>query len=427
MKAILISKENNEAKFTIEFNAEEFDAEVVKVYQAQKGQFEIDGFRKGKAPRSIIEKKYGENIFIEDAVNQLFGNAYPEALTELELETVAQPAVTFDNIEKGKDFKTTVTVGIYPELTIEGYTGVEVEKIETEVTEEDIQNELEAMQKKNARMVDSDGPVKDGDTVVLDYSGSVDGKLFDGGTADGFSLKIGSGQFIPGFEDQLIGAEKEVETEVKVTFPAEYQAEELAGKEAIFVCTVHEIKKEELPEIDDDFVVDVSDFDTVDELKAEIKKATIETKKLNDENQMKDKVIEKIYEGNEIEIPEGMIEDEIDSIMKELDGQLRQQGLELQKYFELTGTKEDDFRNEAKQDAEKRVKTRMILRGISEQEKITASEEEVNEEIKMMAAQYGLPEDQLKGMLGEEYMNMIAKDIQMRRAVDYVFEKAVIK
>lgn len=426
MKAVLLSKENNEAKFTIEFSAEEFEAAVVKAYQKSKDQFQIDGFRKGKAPRSIIEKKYGEDIFVEDAVNELFGQEYPNAINELKLEVIDHPSVEFGEIKKGEAFVSTITVPVYPVVVVENYKGIEIEKVSADVTAEDVDAEIANLQKRNARMINVEREVKDGDSIVLDYAGFVGEEQFEGGTAAGYPLVIGSGSFIPGFEEQLIGVKKEEEVEVKVTFPTEYHSEDLAGKEAIFKCTVHEVKEEELPVLDDEFAKDVSEFDTLDELKTNTEEKLIEAKKVSAEHQMKDQAIMKLVEGNDLEVPAVMIEDEIDQMLKEFDGQLRQQGLELQQYFQFIGKAAEDFRNEVRVDAEKRVKTRMLISAVVDTEKIEYTDEEIEKEYELMAAQYGLEADKIKEMLGGN-VEMLGNDIKMRKAVDLLFDNAVIK
>ena len=264
MKATFISRENNDVKFTMEFTAEEFENAQIKAYQAAKDQFQIDGFRKGKAPRSIIEKHYGEGVFFEEAIDQLFRESYGEALKELDLEVVDAPAAEFSKIAKGEGFTITITVPCFPIIAVKDYQGVEIEKVSQEVKDEDIDNELKALQKRNARMILVERPAQDGDTVLLDYSGFVGDEQFEGGTAERQELTLGSGMFIPGFEEQLVGATPGEKRDVTVTFPAEYHAEELAGKEAVFHCLVHEIKEEQLPELDDEFAKDVSEHDTLD-------------------------------------------------------------------------------------------------------------------------------------------------------------------
>ena len=279
MKATFISKENSDVKFKMEFTAEELENATVKVYQREKNKFEIDGFRKGKAPRSIIEKRYGEGIFLEDAINDLISLNYPLAVDQLELEVIDYPRTEVGHVKKGEPFEVTMTVQCFPEFEIKDYKGVEIESVSADVTDEDVDKEIENLAARNSRMIEVDRPAQDGDTVLIDYAGFVGDEQFEGGTAERQPLKLGSGTFIPGFEEQLIGAVKDEEREVKVTFPEEYHSEDLAGKDAVFKCKVHEIKETEIPEIDVEFVKDVSEFDTLDELKAnkreELEKAAV--------------------------------------------------------------------------------------------------------------------------------------------------------
>ena len=427
MKPTLISKENNEAKFTMEFTAEEFEAAIIKVYQSQKDKFMIDGFRKGKAPRSIIEIKYGEGIFFEDAINNLFSMNYPLALDQLDVDAIDHPKADFSELKKGEGFTVTINVTCYPEFEVKDYKGVEIETVNADVTDEDVEKELQNKAKVNARMVEVDRPAENGDTVLIDYEGWVGDEKFEGGTAERQPLKLGSGTFIPGFEEQLVGASKGEDRDVKVTFPEEYHAEELAGKEAVFKCKVHEIKEEELPEIDDDFVKDISDFDTLDEFKADLRSSLEKSAAAKAESQMKNSVIEKVFEANEIDIPDVMVESEIDSMMSEFDQQLRGQGMDLDTYFQYVGKTAEDFRKEVKEDAYKRVKTRMLISKIAEQENFEVSNDEINTELENMAKQYGLEADKLREMIGAENVGMIAGDIKIRKAVEFIYDNAVKK
>ena len=427
MKPTLISKENNEAKFTMEFTAEEFEAAIIKVYQSQKDKFMIDGFRKGKAPRSIIERKYGEGIFFEDAINNLFSMNYPLALDQLDVDAIDHPKADFSELKKGEGFTVTINVTCYPEFEVKDYKGVEIETVNADVTDEDVEKELQNKAKVNARMVEVDRPAENGDTVLIDYEGWVGDEKFEGGTAERQPLKLGSGTFIPGFEEQLVGASKGEDRDVKVTFPEGYHAEELAGKEAVFKCKVHEIKEEELPEIDDDFVKDISDFDTLDEFKADLRSSLEKSAAAKAESQMKNSVIEKVFEANEIDIPDVMVESEIDSMMSEFDQQLRGQGMDLDTYFQYVGKTAEDFRKEVKEDAYKRVKTRMLISKIAEQENFEVSNDEINTELENMAKQYGLEADKLREMIGAENVGMIAGDIKIRKAVEFIYDNAAKK
>ncbi|MCI5884750.1 MAG: trigger factor [Clostridiales bacterium] len=427
MKSTLISKDKNLVKFTIEFTAEEFEQAQIKAYQKAKGQFNIDGFRKGKAPRSIIEKKYGEGIFWDDAIDTLLQTGYPDAVKELELEVIDYPKLESFTPKKGESLVIPVAVEVYPEVEVKDYFGVEIDKVEAEVTDEDVDNEIALLQKRNSRMIVVDRPVQDKDTVLIDYMGFVGDEQFEGGTAERYPLKVGSGTFIPGFEEQLIGAKAGDDVEVKVTFPEDYHAEDLAGREAVFKCKVHEIKEEEIPELDDEFVKDVSEFDTVDELKASKREELEKSAKEEAETQMKDQVLGKIYDANDIDVPDVMVETEIDSLVNEFDQQLRAQGMSLDLYCEYLGKKPEEFRDEVKDDAFKKVKTRMIVSAIAEKEAIEANDEEVDAEIENMAKMYQMEADQIRNIVGEENIAYMKKDIRNRKAVDLVYEKAVIK
>ncbi len=425
MKATFISKEKNNVKFSVEFTAEELEQAIVKEYQDTKDKYQIDGFRKGKAPRSILEKHFGEGIFLEGAINTMINDAYPKAAEELGLDVIDRPSVEFGEVEKGKGFTITVSVDVYPEITVKDYVGVKSEKINVEVMDADVDAEMEKLQQRNARMVAVDRPATHGDTVLLDYMGFVGEHQFEGGTAEQQPLKLGSNTFIPGFEDQLVGICIDEDRDVKVTFPEEYHSEELAGKEAVFKCKVREIKAEEKPVLDDDFAKDVSEFDTLAELKADTKVKLQESKEAQALLKMKDSVLAKIYEANDIDIV--LVEDEITSMMQEFDQQLRSQGLDLQKYFEYLQKDPSEFRSELRDDAFRKVKTRMIVSAIAQAEGITVAPEELDAEIDMMAAQYKLEPAKIKEMLGAENLAFLEKDIKMRKAMDFVFDKAIIK
>ena len=427
MKATFISREKNDVKFTMEFTAEEFENAQIKVYQKAKDQFQIDGFRKGKAPRSIIEKHYGEGVFFEDAIDDLFREHYGKALGELELEVIDSPAAEFSKIAKGEGFTVTITVPCFPIVEVKDYKGVEIDKIEQEVKDEDVENEIKALQKRNGRMILVERPAKEGDTLLLDYSGFVGDEQFEGGTAERQELKLGSGMFIPGFEEQLVGATPGEKKDVVVTFPEEYHAEDLAGKEAVFHCLVHEIKEEQLPELDDEFAKDVSEYDTLEELKKANRERLEAYAKAGSESQMKDAALGKVVEANEVDVPGTMVEDEMDRMCQELDQQLRYQGMSLEQYLQFTGKDMAAFRNELRPDAERQVKTRIILMGIVEAEGIKVSQEEMEEELKVMAAQYQTTADKLKEMIGVENLTFLMKDLQVKKAIELIFENAVIK
>ena len=417
MKATLLSKENTEAKFKMEFTAEEFEDAVVKVYKKEKDKFQIDGFRKGKAPRSIIEKHYGEGIFYEDAINNLFTLNYPLALDELDLDVIDYPRTEFGEIKKDEGFDATVTVAVYPELEIKDYKGVEIETVSAEVTDEDVDKEISDMAKKNSRMVEVDRPAQDGDMVLIDYEGWVGDDQFEGGTAERQPLKLGSGTFIPGFEEQLIGAVKDEQRDVKVTFPEDYHAEDLAGKEAVFKCKVHEIKEQELPEINDEFVKDISEFDTLDELKADTREKLEKSKAESAENSMKNAVIEAVFNANDIDVPAPLVEQEIDNQMSQFDQQLRAQGMDLGTYMKYMGKEPAEFRDDIREEATKKVKTQMIVSAVADQEGFEATPEEISEELEKMAQQYGMEKEKLMEMIGPQNLSMIGGDLKVRKAV----------
>ncbi len=358
MKATMVGREQNEVTFKMDFEAEEFENAIIKAYKATKDRYSLDGFRKGKAPRKLIEAKYGEDIFFEDAINQLFSDNYIVALNELGVDPVDNPSAEFDKIESGKGFGVTIKVTVLPEVVVKDYKGIKVAKVDDSISDEDVEKDLGAMQKRNSRMIVAERPAKDGDTLLLDYSGFVGDEQFEGGTAEHQTLMLGSNTFIPGFEDQLIGVSAGEEKNVIVTFPEDYHSEALAGKEAIFKCKVHEIKETELPVIDDEFAKDVSEFDTLAELKVDIRHKLEKIAKDKAEYEVKNAVLEKVYEATEIDIPEAMVESQIDDMIKEFQQQLSQQGLNLQQYFEYLGKNIDQFRGELKQDAYKKVKTK---------------------------------------------------------------------
>lgn len=420
--------EHNMAKLTIEVSAEELEGALQKAYQKQKSRINVPGFRKGKVPRQLIEKMYGPEIFYDDAANALIPEAYSKAYDESGLEIVSQPKIDVTQIEKGKPFIFTAEVATKPEVELGEYKGIEVPKYSNRVTQKEIDAKLEEEQLKNARTITVEGrPVQDKDEVVLDFEGFVDGEAFEGGKGENYPLTIGSGSFIPGFEEQLIGVEPGGEKDVKVTFPEEYHSEELAGKEAVFKCKVHEVKEEELPELNDDFAKDISECDTLEELKKkteeDMKKAAVSRA----ESQMKNAVLEKVYHANDIEIPSVMVEDEISNMMNEFDQQLRSQGMQLNQYLEYLGKEPKDFRDELKDEAYKKVKTRMLVSAVADAEDLQASKEDVDKEIELMAIQYKLDADKIREMLGDVNMGYMEKDIRIRKAVDFMYDQAVIK
>ena len=426
MKTEFVKREKNDVTFTMEFSAEEFENAQIKAYQSMKGQFAIDGFRKGKAPRSIIEKRYGEGVFFEDALDELFREYYPKALQELDLEIIDSPRAEFTPLKKGEGFTATITVACFPVVEVKDYKGVEIEKIEGEFKEEDVDNEIAQLQKRNARMITVDRAAQEGDTVFFDYSGFVGDEQFEGGTAEMQTLKLGSGMFIPGFEEQLVGCVSDEDKDVKVTFPEEYHAEDLAGKEAVFHCHIREVREEELPELNDDFAQDVSEFDTLEELKASTRERLQEVSDKGAVAKMKDAAMEKVMEANDVEAPASMVNDEIDRMINEFSQQLAYSGMRLDDYFKYTGASMQEFREQVRPDAEKSVKTRIVLMGIVEQEGMTVTDEEMEAELELMAKQYGVDTDQIKSMIGEGNLGYFKKDMQVKKAIDFVYDNAKV-
>lgn len=426
MKTNLLSKEKNVAKFTMEFTAEEFDQACIDAYKATKNQFSIDGFRKGKAPRSIIEKHYGEGVFFEEAVNQLFQQNYLNAVQELDLDIIDSPAAEFSEIGKGKPMTITITVPVYPVVEVKDYMGVEAEQEKAQVSDESVQAEIDNMLKRNARMITVDRESKKGDTLIFDFKGFVDGEQFEGGTAERHELKLGSGMFIPGFEEQLEGLKAGDSKNVEVKFPENY-TEELAGKDATFECLVHEVKEEEIPELDDEFVKDVSEFDTVDELKEDIKKRQLENAKNMVVSRAKDAVVEKVYENNPVDVPDVMVEDEITRMIQEIGQQLSYQGLTVENYLQYMGKDMSEMRNELREDAAKKVGTRIVLMSIIDKENIEVSEEEMEAELAKIAEAYKKDVEEIKNMIGIENLTYFQKDVQITKVIDMLYDNAKIK
>ena len=426
MKPTFISRDKNEVKFSIEFTGEEFESAVIDVYRANKQKFMIDGFRKGKAPKSLIEARYGEDIFFEDAINQIFSQNYPKALDELSLNVIDKPGVEFSEIKKGEGFIVTLTVNVYPDFEVNDYKGVEIEKVNADVTDDAVKEELLTLQKRNARLVLVERQAALGDMLLIDYEGYLGEEKFDGGSAERYMLKLGSNTFIPGFEEQLIGAAAGEDKEIKVTFPEDYHAADLAGKEVLFKCKIHEIKEEELPELNDDFAKDVSEHDTLDELKSEIRERLEKSAAAQAENRMKNAAIEKVYNSNEIEVPDVMIEDETDNMLSEFENQLKYQGLSLDAYLEYMKKDVGDMKNELRNEALKKVKTKMILSQIAEQEKIDVTEEETEKEIAAIAGHYKMEPDKVKEIMGSRAA-LIENDIKISKAAEFIFKNASIK
>jgi len=420
--------EKNMAKLTITVPAAEFTEAMKDSYNKQKNKISIPGFRKGKVPQAYIEKVYGPEMFYEDAANICMENSYPGALDECGLDVVSRPEVDVVQMEKGKDFIYTATVAVKPEVTLGDYKGVEVEKVDVEVTDEDVQAELLNVQKQNARNIPvEDRAAKMDDEVTLDFEGFIDGVPFEGGKGENYQLTLGSHSFIDTFEDQIVGKNIGEEFDVNVTFPENYQAEDLAGKPAVFKCKLNGIKETELPELDDEFASEVSEFETLDEYKEDIK-ATLKVKKEKAAKNTKEGlVIDKIIENATMDIPEPMVETTKEQMMNEFAQQISYQGLSIEQYFQFTGMTKEKFMETATPEAERRIKSRLVLEAIAKAEDIQVSDEELDEELKKMAEMYQMDVEQLTGLVGDSEKDAIKKDIAVQKAVDLVVEAAVEK
>ena len=420
--------EHNMAKLTIEVPTEELEKAVEKVYQSQKKNISIPGFRKGKVPRAMVEKMYGAEVFYQDAANEIIPHAYEAALKEVEEEIVSMPEVDVVQMKKGEPFIFTAEVALKPEVKLGQYKGVEVDKIDVTVSDEEVEAEIEKEREKNARTVEvTDRAVKDGDTVSLDFEGFVDGAAFEGGKGENYPLTIGSGAFIPGFEEQLVGTEIGADVEVNVTFPEDYQADNLAGKAAVFKCKVNEIKEKLLPEVDDEFASEVSAFDTLEAYKADLKQ-NLEDKKFKEAKSAKtDAVIDAIIASSEMDIPEAMIKTEQRQMLNDFAQRMQMQGLSMEQYFQFTGTTADMLMEQSKPQAEQRIKTSLVIDAIVAAENIEATEEEFAEELKTMAEVYQMEEDKIVETLGEQGKASVMKDIKAKKAAEFVTENAVEK
>ena len=418
--------EKNMAKLTIEVSAEELEKAIQGAYLKQRGKISVPGFRKGKVPRQMIEKMYGVEIFYEDAANALIPEAYSKAYDECEEAIVSQPKIDVIQLEKGKPFIFTAEVALKPEVTLGEYKGVKVDKVSTRVTAKEVDARLEAEQKKNARTITvDDRAVQDGDDIVLDFEGFVNGVAFEGGKGENYSLTIGSGSFIPGFEEQLVGAELEKEVEVNVTFPTEYHSADLAGKDAMFKCTVHEIKVKELPELDDEFAAEVSEFDTLEAYKADIK-AKIKDEKIADGKRKKeDQAVEKAVENASMEIPEAMIDTQVQQMAQEFSQRMQSQGLTMEQYFQFTGLTAAKMLEEMRPQAVKRIETRLVLEAIVKAESIEITEEKFEEELEKMAAMYQMEVEKLKEYMGEAEKEQMKADMAVQEAVTFLVDNAL--
>lgn len=417
--------EHNMAKLTIEVPAEELEKALETAYQKNKNKISVPGFRKGKVPRNMIEKMYGPAIFYEDAANELIPDAYEKALDECEEEIVSAPKIDVTQIEKGKDFIFTAEVAVKPEVTLGKYKGIKVDEADLAVTEEEINAQIEKERENSARTISvEDRPVKDGDITTLDFEGFVDGVAFDGGKGTDYPLTIGSGSFIPGFEEQLIGAELNKEVEVNVTFPEDYHAKDLAGKPATFKCKIKDIKEKELPELDDEFASEVSAFDTMAEYKEDVKKS-LEMKKADAAKIAKEEaVIDAVIEDAKMDIPDAMVETEQRQIIEEFSQRMRMQGLTMEQYMQFTGMTPQALMDQTKPQALKRIQSRLVLEAVAKAEDLKASEEDYAAEIKDMSEKYQMEEDKIKEMLGEKGKKQVEEDLAIRKAVDFLVDNA---
>lgn len=419
--------EHNMAKLTIEVPAEEVEKALQAAYLKERGKISLPGFRKGRVPRQMIEKMYGPEVFYDEAANRMISEAYAKAYDECELELVSQPKIEITQLEKGKEFIFTAEVAVKPEVKLGEYKGLKVDKVSTRVTQKEVDEEIDKERERNARTIDvTDRAVQDKDQITLDFEGFVDGVAFEGGKASDYPLTIGSGAFIPGFEDQLIGANIDEEKEINVTFPEEYQAKELAGKAAVFKCTVHSIKVKELPELDDEFVSDVSEkSETVDAYKAEVKAKIKERKENEGKQKREDQSVEQAVANAEMDIPEAMISFQSRQMVDDFARRIMQQGMTMEQYFQFTGLSEEKMMEEFKPEAEKRIRTRLTLEAIVAAENIEVSEERLDEELQKMADSYKMEVDKLKEYMGENEKKQMKEDIAIQEAVTLIANAAV--
>ena len=417
--------EKNMAKLTIEVPAEEFDAAIKNAYNKNKNKFSIPGFRKGKAPLAMLEKMYGAGIFYEDAANEVIDASYPKAAEESKEEIVSTPEIKVTQIEKGKAFIYEATVALKPEVTLGEYKGVEVKKAEAVVTDEDVENELTAARKKNGRLIDvEDGAIEDGDNTIIDFTGYIDDKTFDGGAGTDYPLVIGSHSFIEGFEDQLIGKKKGETCDVNVTFPAEYHAAELAGKPATFKVKIKEIKMKELPELNDEFASEVSEFETLDAYKEDVKNKLAETKQAQATAENENNVVQKVVDNAQMDIPAPMVDEQVRNMIEDYARRLQSQGISFDQYLQFTGSTIEQLQEQMRPQAELRLRTRLVLEAVVAAEKIEPSDELVEAEIKKMSENYKMDAEQIKTIMGEAGMAQMKADMAVQEAVDFLVAEA---
>ncbi len=420
----LLSQEKNVVKFSLEIEATAFEEAIQKAYQKNKSKFNIQGFRKGKGTRAMIEKLYGEAVFYDEAIDIVFPKAYSDAIKELALEVIDRPSIDIDSIGKGRNLVMTVEVQVKPEIKLGEYKGLEVTKVESEVTDEDVEHEIGHVLEKHARLVAvEDRPVKEGDIILLNFEGKVDGVPFEGGKAENYELVVGSKSFIPGFEEQLVGLSIGEEKDIEVVFPEEYHSEELAGKPAVFSVKVNEIKEKQLPEVDNDFVTEATEFETVEEWRKDIADKMKDAKAEFAQNTMKNEVVSKLTDIVEVEVPAVMIENEIDAMMRDFEQNLSYQGLNLDQYFLYSGTSRDDLAENMREDAEKRVKIGLALEKIAKEENIVATEEDFEQEYQKMADMYKMDLEQIKSIFKNAEQNL-SGSIVSRKTADFLFDNS---
>ena len=418
--------EHNMAKLTVEVAAEDVEKALQAAYLKQRKQINIPGFRKGKVPRQMIEKMYGPEVFYDEAANNMIPDAYAKAYDESELDIVSQPKIEVVQMEKGKPFIFTAEVATKPEVTLGDYKGLKVDKVSTRVTQKEVDEEIEKERERNARTIEvTDRAVQDKDEVTLDFEGFVDGVAFEGGKGEDYPLTIGSGSFIPGFEEQLIGAEIDKEVEVNVTFPKEYHSEELAGKDATFKCTVHTIKAKELPELDDEFASEVSECETMDAYRAEVKKNIKERTERTGKEKKENQAVDQAIENAQMDIPEAMIEFQVRQMADDFARRIQQQGLTVEQYFQFTGMTAEKMMEEMRPQAEKSIKTRLVLEAIVKAENIEVSDERVEEELTKMAEAYQMEVEKLKEFMGENEKKQIKEDLAVQEAITLLVNESV--
>ena len=425
---VKVEKTDNKNELKLEFTVESkvFEDGIETVFKKNAKYFSVPGFRKGKVPMNIAIKHYGVEIFYEDAFNEVVPSIYEQAVTDNNLEVVSKPQIDIVQMEKGKDLIFTAVVQTKPEVELGKYKGIKIEKPHYEVTDENVDDELKRMAEKNVRIVSvEDREAQNGDITVIDFAGSVDGVAFDGGTAENYELELGSHRFIEGFEDQVVGMKIDEEKDINVTFPDDYSSKDLAGKPAVFKIKLHEIKAKEYPEMDDEFAKDVSEFDTMDELKADIRKNLEEQNEKRTKNEIEDNAINKVCDNSKLDIPSGMIESEIDAMCDDMNRRLAYQGLNLEQYLKVFNKSMSDFRSEMQPQAEKSIKTRLVLEAICKDAKLVITEEEIDEKISELAKTYGRPEDELKN--NEEFKKYITSTIETEKALNYIVENAVLE